>query len=550
MPHEYNRHKRINNHKVRKEKKQNESSYDKEIINEIKFHHKKNNFQTALALIEEYLNTNPNNDYVLIYKAMTLFRLQRSDEAKEIFETILNSNHLSDRNRLFAMTQYAYLLSRNKEEEKAIYYYAKVIDESKDLELVARGKLASLYTDRNECKKALDLLNIDGFNNMFLNVRRAKAYSKMGKYYNALRELEKETYNDYNYDVNENLDDKYVEQEINFIKGHAYYKISKFDDALTYLSQACTIKNRDIYYKAVVDVIRIYILRLQLDDAISLCEEVKKQCTSDYYFRIIEELLAKVYLRKNDYAKAEETFNNIPLVEKRSTNLAKIELLRGNFEKAEECFSDFDINNKNIKETYDDYYRLLLIKFRLKKFDEALKILDIFDQNLDKYEIRQMKFELDRIRLCINVMTNGKYDYTDMDTYSKKQIICYDEGEAINHVIDHHRENVRTTRFNDNIDIENLFKEVKNLLNPENIMYDSIFDKYIVKYQNIGFNKDGESIHQLLILTMPNTDNIITMYPCDGTESIFNLEELEEREKPKVKRLSQLEKFNKKYGKK
>ena len=85
-------------------------------------------------------------------------------------------------------------------------------------------------------------------------------------------------------------------------------------------------------------------------------------------------------------------------------------------------------------------------------------------------------------------------------------------------------------------------------MTKENIMYDSLFDKYIINYRNIGYNSDNESIHQLLVLTLPNTKDIITMYPLDGTESIFTLEELEEKPKVIVKRLSQIEKFNKKYN--
>ena len=59
---------------------------------------------------------------------------------------------------------------------------------------------------------------------------------------------------------------------------------------------------------------------------------------------------------------------------------------------------------------------------------------------------------------------------------------------------------------------------------------------------------NGDTINQLTILTLPNTKNVVTMYPCDGTESIFTLEELEEIPKPKVKRLTQSEKFYKKYN--
>ena len=362
-----------------------------------------------------------------------------------------------------------------------------------------------------------------------------------------LRELEKIEYNNYNVYVKENLDDKYIQQDELYIKGHALYKLDKWDEALIYLSNACSIKTRDTYFLAAVDMIRIYFIKLQIEDAINLCEELKKNCDSKYYLRIVDELLAKAYIKKNDYSKAVDQYKNIETSEeKKNMNLGKIELYKGNFEKAEEYFSDFDINT-NVKENYDNLSKLALIKFRLGKYDEVLEILDKFDENMDKFEIRQMKYEFRRMRLYINKVRNEEFG--DIETYSEKQITAYDIDAAIDHVVDHHYINVKTSKFNDEINIERLFNEIKEQLDSEKVMYDSVFDKYILKYPYVGVNINGENIHQLQVLTLPNSKDIITMYPCDGTESIFNLEELEEKPKPKVKRLSQTDKFNRRFDK-
>ena len=487
--------------------------------------------------------------YILTYKAMTLYRMGKNDESSMLFEKVLNSGSLSKRNEIFAMIQYAGLLTRIKNIDSAIYYYEKAILESEDLELIARGKLSNLYAENNDYEKAINILNIDGFNNMFLNTKRARIYSKMTRYKDVLKELEKEEYNDYNVEEKENLDDKYVKQDLYYIKGHAYYKLDKFDEALSYLAKACIIKTRDIYFRANIDIIRIYTLRLQLDDAINLCEEIKKSCTSNYFYKIIEELEEKAYIKKNDYKKAEEQFkNNRELDERTMKNLGKIELLKGNFEKAEQYFSSLDIQNGNARDFYDEYYRLALIKFRLKKYDETLIILNRLEENLDVYEVSDMAYEIKRIKLYIYKKLNKDYSKINDYTYSEKQIISYDINDAIDHVMNNHYYNPRISKFNDNINIEELFNTIKDKMNDENVTYDSLFDKYMVKYPNIGINMDNESIHQILVLTLPNTKDIITMYPCDGTESVFNLEELEEKAKPKVKRLSQVDKFKQKYG--
>lgn len=544
MSNDHRRNKMIDNYRKKKEKNK---GFD-DVINEIKFLQKKGNYSKALTLIDNYLLNNPNDTYVKIYKAMTLFRLERINESIFLYNSILSDQNISNRNKVFAMSQYAVLLSRTNNIDDAIYYFEKVIEESNDLELIARVKLSSLYIDKFQHDKALNILKIDGFNNKFLNVRRAKVYNKMGRHFEALKELNKPERNDYNVFIKENLDDKYIMQEMNYIKGHSLYKLDKYDEALTYLSNATNIKNRDIFFQANITIVRIYLLKNRLDDAIKLCEELKKENISNHYDNIIDELLAKAYLKKSDYLNAEKHYKNAKGNDDRTRrNLGKLELVKGNFEKAEEYFSSLDIKEGNIRAYYEDFHKLALIKFRLKKYDEVLQILDKFEENFDLYDISEMSYEFKRLRLLIekdNIDTSNLDDFT----YSERQIIKYNKKASIEHIYDHHVYNVRTSKFNDYIDIEELFNTIKDKMNDQNITYDDIFDKYIIKYPNIGVNKDNENIHQLAIITLPNTKDIINMYPYDGDESMFNLQELDEKPKVKVKRLSQIEKFNMKYG--
>ena len=62
-------------------------------------------------------------------------------------------------------------------------------------------------------------------------------------------------------------------------------------------------------------------------------------------------------------------------------------------------------------------------------------------------------------------------------------------------------------------------------------------------------NKDedtSEIINQLEVVTLPGTKDILTMYPRKGTDAF--LDETEKPEQGPTKRLSQIDKFNKKYG--
>lgn len=545
MAQEYKRKKTRNRVYERENSIDNEK---KEFINKIKFLFKQERNELALSTINQYLKEYSEDNYILTYHAMTLFKLNKVEESIKEFENILNKDSLSERETSFAMTQYAFVLSQNEQADLAIYYYEKIINESKDLELIARGKLAGIYISEKRYEDAIRILTIDGFNNEFLNVKRAYIYLNSGDYDKAIEALKEKEYNTYDVYVKVNLDDTYTQQEKNYIKGHIYYKQDDMDRALPYLSKASLCRGRQLTYKSVIDLARIYILKGEMNSAIDLCEETLKDCSSKYYVRIFYEILAKAYYKKNDYEKAEEYYKKIDTDEKiKKINLGKIELLKGNFELADEYLSNLDVDNYDINMFYEEYYILALAKLRVNKYDEVLKILDLFYENINKHEIEQMKFKLDRIRLYINSIKKEKIDQSTL-AYTEKQIVSYSKKSALKHIYKHHVVEPRESKFNENIDIKELFENIKDMLSKDNVIYDSLFDKYIIKYPNAGYDKDNHNINQMLVITLPNTKNILTMYPYDGSESMFVLEELEEKEKPKVKRLSQIEKFNKKYG--
>lgn len=74
----------------------------------------------------------------------------------------------------------------------------------------------------------------------------------------------------------------------------------------------------------------------------------------------------------------------------------------------------------------------------------------------------------------------------------------------------------------------------------------SLLDEYILTVPNVGYGPTGAA-DKIKVLCLPNTDSIITMYPIN--QSVSKPAE-EERPKAAIKRMSQIEKFNARYGKK
>ena len=451
--HNYNKSKMCGKHK------KNKDIRSKELINKIKYNLKLNRADTALHFIEEYLSYNPDNNYVLGYKAMALCKLNRIEEATDLLKELIDKNDISKRDKIFVMSQYASILSTT-DISLAIYYYEKIIEESDHLELIARGRLSALYTNIKNYDEALSVLEVSGFNNSFLNTKRATVYSASGDYAKAMSALRRKEYNK-GYDIQENLQDEYIKQDEDYIKGHIYFKQGLYDEALEYLTKANTNKNRIIYFKANIDIARVLILKGNREEAIAICEETKKQCDSEFYLRILDEIIAKSYAKINDYKKAEECYKNIETDERyKQINLGKLELLKGDFAKAEEYLSVLEGNVDDLFVGVGDFYRLILVKLKLKKYDETLEIIEKIEQHSQIIEKEGLKHELDRIKIFIKKCKKETLKRDNL-SYSERQIVSYSEEEALEHILDHHVYNGPRTKFNENIKVEELFKEVK-----------------------------------------------------------------------------------------
>ena len=97
---------------------------------------------------------------------------------------------------------------------------------------------------------------------------------------------------------------------------------------------------------------------------------------------------------------------------------------------------------------------------------------------------------------------NIKFNYM----YNNNQLIDYDEYVAVEHIIDRH-----SNDFSIGIDIYKLFNEISSKLIDEYRVEGLKFnDTYDIPYPNVGYNK-----HILRVYVIPNTKNILTMYPLE-----------------------------------
>ena len=189
--------------------------------------------------------------------------------------------------------------------------------------------------------------------------------------------------------------------------------------------------------------------------------------------------LARVYLRKKKYIEARELLENI-----------------------------LKVPNKEKKYVYSE---LLFLNLREENYEEAYKY---FLEELSHEWSRQASLQLYaylRYKL-------GKIKDIDkmMEYYFYSQMIDYNEEKAIEHIklhLDENDEKQNHSIYTEDVNIEKLYEKAKIKITNINPSRVAILDKYIVECDNIIGKTNGEEVDCLQVITLPNTNNIITMYP-------------------------------------
>lgn len=206
---------------------------------------------------------------------------------------------------------------------------------------------------------------------------------------------------------------------------------------------------------------------------------------------------------------------------------------------------------KNIDEikTMKYYYNLNLLRLKIyqNKYEEAYQLLPKCKKLKEKAKPTYMG-----IKNYLELYFGIDKVSSDLDGYLKSQIRNYNKDKFLEHIKKHNYNENQKSYFNSDFDSEKIVLEIEKLLpndkhtNRENY----IGNNYIFKYDNCGYIKNTRT-NYFEVITLKDTNKLITMYPCDYGKNYdyIDINYLKEEKKSNVKRLSQIEKFNKKYGK-
>ena len=227
------------------------------------------------------------------------------------------------------------------------------------------------------------------------------------------------------------------------------------------------------------------------------------------------------------------------------------------FDRAKALIENFDIYDSKIMVDSDRLFhiksKLNYIKAKLyshqKEYEKAAETLsrDMYDKHCD-------------IDKCVFYckLRAGEDIASELDSYFYSQMRSYSEEYFRHHINKHiakyrHDDIVVGSAFVDSFPVDEVIEELKRII-PSNMdkgFFSGIYDDtYFFKYDNCG-RDDAKYTDYFQVVTIHDSINFITMMPCslDGIENAIDLNYLKkDQSSHSLKRNSQIEKFNKRYG--
>lgn len=255
----------------------------------------------------------------------------------------------------------------------------------------------------------------------------------------------------------------------------------------------------------------------------------------------------------------------------------------------EEAISEFQKYIETYPEDLGGYIHYANACIKLGRFDEAEKLLEMAPFTRSKSELSKEEYQLFKIKLlccqeryqeCLMELERSydifirrgwgfystllfvkkKLGILSLNDYKKSQekyifsqVVSYNEENAISHIKKHISSSdcVSLTQFDSCFPLEEVYFKLRDMLPLNDRIYsDIITNLQIFRYDAIG-RVNSKLVDYLAVVTLKDSNEIITMYPYENRERRECIDLTpKNQDAPKAKRMSQIDKFNQRYGKK
>ena len=183
---------------------------------------------------------------------------------------------------------------------------------------------------------------------------------------------------------------------------------------------------------------------------------------------------------------------------------------------------------------------------RVENYDLAYQ----YNFELKKRTFRKVTLNTQTIDLFLKYKMGISENEINGEEYFISQALHYSKEAAIKHIekhLDEDHEKAIHSVYSEDIDINEIFEFIRDAIQNIEPLNGSLNDKYIVRYHKIVGTALNELTDTLQVITIPNSKDILTIYPIPAENGELKIEE--QHVKQKVKE-SQIDKFNRRYGKK
>ena len=232
----------------------------------------------------------------------------------------------------------------------------------------------------------------------------------------------------------------------------------------------------------------------------------------------------------------------------------------GNFEEAEKILETLKFSFEIDKDYQNNVNKTIQRKIKLNIISSTLRLLSYQEKYKELYQyyllhindIKELDIDIKKlIFYCKKKLDMLDINKREQHNYIFRQIISYEENDFLVHIKKHLiAEETNSSIFSNDFPLNEILIEIKNYILASKRIYPYLYaDTYIFKYNNSGKVND-KSVDYFEVICFHNTSNIITMYPTECCEELpyIDLNYLIKNNNPKTKKLSQIDKFNKRYG--
>ena len=209
-----------------------------------------------------------------------------------------------------------------------------------------------------------------------------------------------------------------------------------------------------------------------------------------------------------------------------------------NFKKViDSIHSITDFSNDTDKEKY--FYLIIrkyLYEGRYQECYDYIKNNIDFFYNIGERDLEIMTFLMQKLNITASKTR-------DLPTYFLKQIVDYNKERLFIHI--------KPFSFNEDLNIREIYKRITEEI-PNMTPYNEGFltKSYIFKYDKCGYNR-GIMVDYFKVYTLIDSNNITTMFPNNNSSRLnyVDINDLRYKEdKSKVKTISQVDRFKKRYN--